>query len=114
MIEEGIQRRKWRMTLVEFSMIPLDKGTSFSPYVARLLSIIDESGLDYRLTAMGTIVEGEWEEIMDLLTRCFRELEKDSTRITLHAKFDYRQGAAGRLEGKVKSVEGKARRSFRT
>jgi uncharacterized protein (TIGR00106 family) len=102
------------MTLVEFSMVPLDKGTSFSPYVARLLSIIDESGLDYRLTAMGTIVEGEWDDIMGLLTRCFRELEKDSTRIALHAKFDYRQGATGRLTGKVKSVEGKAKRSFKT
>ena len=76
------------MTLVEFSMVPLDKGASFSSYVARLLSIIDESGLDYRLTAMGTIVEGEWDDIVGLLTRCFRELEKDSTRIALHAKFD--------------------------
>jgi uncharacterized protein (TIGR00106 family) len=102
------------MTLVEFSMVPLDKGASFSPYVARLLSIIDESGLDYRLTAMGTIVEGEWDDIMSLLTKCFRELEKDATRIALHAKFDHRKGASGRLEGKIKSVEGKAKRAFKS
>ncbi len=46
------------MTLMEFSMIPLDKGASFSEYVARILKIVDESGLDYQLNPMGTVVEG--------------------------------------------------------
>ncbi len=64
------------MTLMEFSMIPLDKGSSFSPYVAELLNLVHESGLDYRLTAMGTVVEGEWDDLLSLLTKCFRALEK--------------------------------------
>ena len=55
------------MTLMEFTLIPLDKGSSFSKYVARVLAIVDKSGLDYCLTPMGTIVEGEWSDLLALL-----------------------------------------------
>jgi len=99
---------------MEFSMIPLDKGASFSTYVARVLNIIDTSELDYRMNHMATVVEGEWDELLDLLTRCFRALEKDSDRISLQVKFDYRKGVSNALESKLKSVEDKAGRSFKT
>lgn len=102
------------MTLMEFSMIPLDKGTSFSAYVARILTIIDQSGLDYRLNPMGTVVEGEWEELLTLLTRCFRDLEKDSNRISLQVKFDYRKGSEPRMDKKVQSVQAKTGRLLKT
>ena len=102
------------MTLMEFSMIPLDKGASFSTYVARVLNIIDTSELDYRMNPMGTVVEGEWDELLDLLTRCFRALEKDSERISLQVKFDYRKGFSNAIEGKLRSVEDKAGQSFKT
>ena len=63
------------MTLMEFTMIPLDKGDSFSEYVAGILDIVDESGLDYRLNPMGTVVEGEWDDLIALLDTCFKSLE---------------------------------------
>lgn len=102
------------MTLMEFTMIPLDKGSSFSPYVAGILSIVDESGLPYRLNPMGTVVEGEWDELLALIDKCFRALEKDSDRISLSVKFDHRRGVTGALDKKVKSVEDKAGRTFKT
>ncbi len=102
------------MTLMEFSMIPLDKGASFSPYVARILTLVDESGLDYRMNPMGTVVEGEWDDLLALLTRCFRHLEQESQRISVTVKFDYRKGVAGALESKIRSVEEKAGRSLKT
>ena len=102
------------MTLMEFSIIPLDKGDSYSQYVANILTIVDESGLDYRLNPMGTVVEGKWDDLLNLLTMCFRTLEEDSERISLQAKFDYRKGVSGALESKLRSVEEKADRSFRT
>jgi uncharacterized protein (TIGR00106 family) len=101
------------MALMEFSMIPLDKGSSFSKYVAETLKIVDESGLDYRLNPMGTVVEGEWEELLSLLTRCFRSLEKKSDRISLQVKFDCRKGVSGALKSKIQSVEKKAGRSIK-
>ncbi len=101
------------MTLMEFSMIPLDKGSSFSKYVADILKIVDESGLDYRLNPMGTVVEGEWDALLTLLTRCFRSLEKESDRISLQVKFDCRKGVSGALESKIQSVKKKAGHSIK-
>jgi uncharacterized protein (TIGR00106 family) len=98
---------------MEFSMIPLDKGASVGAYVARVLKVIDESGLEYRLNPMGTVVEGEWDDLLALLTRCFRVLEKDSDRVSVQIKFDYRKDVSGALESKICSVEAKAGRSFK-
>lgn len=102
------------MTLMEFSMIPLDKGPSFSDYVARILTLVDQSGLNYRLNPMGTVVEGEWDDLQALLTRCFRALEEDSGRISLQVKFDYRKGPESRMESKIQSVQVKAGRCLKT
>jgi uncharacterized protein (TIGR00106 family) len=102
------------MTLMEFSIIPLDKGISLSNYVARAMTIIDESGLEYRMNPMGTVVEGEWDELLGLLARCFRDLEKDSERINIQVKFDYRKGVSGAIKNKIQSVQEKAGRQFRT
>jgi uncharacterized protein (TIGR00106 family) len=93
------------MYLLEFSMSPLAKGESVSPYVARSLEIIDKSGLDYRLHAMGTIIEGELDQLLDVLKQCFEAMAADCDRITCTAKFDYRKGHSGRLEAKTASVE---------
>ena len=100
------------MTLMEFSMIPLDKGASFSKYVAKVLTLVDESGLEYRLNPMGTVIEGEWNDLLALLTMCFRTLQKESNRISLQAKFDYRKGVSGAIESKIRSVEAGAERSL--
>jgi len=100
------------MTLMEFSMIPLDKGASFSKYVAKVLALVDESGLEYRLNPMGTVIEGEWNDLLALLTMCFRTLQKESNRISLQAKFDYRKGVSGAIDSKIRSVEASAERSL--
>ena len=101
------------MYLLEFSMSPLAKGESVSKYVARSLEIIDASGLDYRLHAMGTIVEGELDELLDVLKKCFEVLSGDCDRITCTAKFDFRRGYSGRLQSKVASVEEKLGRELK-
>jgi len=100
-------------TLMEFSMIPLDKGSSFSKFVAGNLDIIDKSGLDYRLGPMGTCVEGEWEDLLALLTDCYRNLEQISERVSVSVKFDHRKSKSGRLSGKIESVESKVGRELK-
>jgi len=101
--------------LVEFSIFPLDKGESVSQYVARVLSIIKDSGLSYVLTPMGTVVEAESvEEIFSLLERCFKELQRDCNRIILNFKMDYRKGKSNRMSQKVKSVEEKLSEPIKT
>jgi uncharacterized protein (TIGR00106 family) len=93
--------------IINFSIFPLDKGDSLSSYVARAIKIIDQSGLSYELTAMGTSIEGEYSEVMDVVGRCFQALEKDCNRVYLALKADYRKGPGGRLKGKVESVKQK-------
>jgi uncharacterized protein (TIGR00106 family) len=93
--------------ILDFSIFPVDKGESVSVYVSRAVKIIKESGLPYKLGPMGTSVEGEWDEVMALVNRCFEALIRDCSRIYMTIKVDYRRGAAGRMEGKIQSVERK-------
>ena len=102
------------MVLLEFSIIPLGKGESVSQYVARSLEIIAESSLDYRLNAMGTIVEGELADVLGVMQRCMEAMAADCDRVTCSAKLDYRKGREGRLVSKVASVEEKLGRDLRT
>ncbi|MFO8109075.1 MAG: MTH1187 family thiamine-binding protein [Thermoplasmata archaeon] len=93
--------------LAEFTIVPLDKGESLSGYVSEILEIVDSSGLEYRLTPMGTIVEGDWDEVMSLVKGCHMHMRGYSKRVSTSVKVDDREGAVDRLEGKVRSVESK-------
>jgi uncharacterized protein (TIGR00106 family) len=95
------------MVLLEMSITPLGKGESVSQYVAECVEIIHRSGLDYELHAMGTIVEGELDKVLDLMRRCIEQVAKHSDRVTCVAKLDFRRGASGRIKSKVASVEDK-------
>jgi uncharacterized protein (TIGR00106 family) len=95
------------MLLLEFSMSPFDKGESLSPYVSRSLKIIHESGVPYRINPMGTVLEGEWDEVMGVVKACFDRMREDCNRISLAVKVDYRKGRKSRLDAKIKSLEDK-------
>ena len=101
------------MVLLEFSMYPLGRGESLSSYVARSLEIIDNSGLEYRCHAMGTIIEGEYDQVMDVVRKCFERMSEDCDRVECSIKFDFRRDRSGMLEGKVASVEDKLGRSVK-
>jgi uncharacterized protein (TIGR00106 family) len=102
------------MVLLEFSMSPMDKGESVSDYVSRSLEIVSGSGVDYRLNPMGTVLEGEWEEVMSVVKECYETMRSDCKRITCSVKIDYREGKNGRLESKMASVENKLGKKLKT
>ena len=102
------------MLLAEFSMWPMDKGESVGQYVARLLDIVDRSGLPYRLGPLGTCVEGEYDQVMDVIRQCHQALAKDCNRIACTIKMDYRAGRNNMLDSKIESVEQKLGRKLRT
>jgi uncharacterized protein (TIGR00106 family) len=102
------------MILLELSIFPLDKGDSVSPYVTRCLDIIDRSGINYRSNSMGTVLEGGYAEVMDVVRQCFEALAVDCNRIECSMKLDYRKGRTNRLEAKIASVEQKLGRKLRT
>ena len=102
------------MVLLDFSMTPVGKGESVSSFVARCLEIVAASGLDYRLHAMGTTLEGELDEVLAVVRRCFEVLQADCNRISCSIKIDYRKGPGGRLQSKVDKVESLIGRSLKT
>ena len=102
------------MVLLEFSMSPLGKGESVGKYVARSLDIIDKSGVEYRLNPMGTVLEGEWDDVFHVVRRCYERMKRDCSRISCTIKVDYRKGHSGRLSSKVASVERHLKRRIRT
>lgn len=93
------------MVLLEFAMAPHGQGESLSAYVARILDVIDKSGVSYQLTPMGTILEGEWNDVMDVVSACFKTLQADCPRIGMNLKVDYRAGPDARLRSKIAKVE---------
>ena len=102
------------MVLLEFAMSPVGHGESMSRQVARIIDLIDRSGVPYQLTPMGTILEGDWEQVMGVVTDCFRALQADCRRIGMNLKMDWRAGDATRLHSKVEAVEAKVGRKLRT
>jgi uncharacterized protein (TIGR00106 family) len=91
--------------LIDFSIFPVGKGESVSSYVAQAVEIIRASGLVHKLGPMGTTIEGDWNEVMEVVTCCFEALKKDCDRVYLTIKADYRKGPPGRIENKVNAVE---------
>jgi uncharacterized protein (TIGR00106 family) len=102
------------MVLLEFSMSPLGRGESVGQYVARSLDIIDKSGVAYRLNPMGTVLEGEWNDVFQVVRKCYERMKKDCNRISCTIKVDYRKGHKGRLDSKVASVEKRLKRRMKS
>ena len=80
----------------------------------RCLEIVEQSGLEYQLHAMGTLVEGELNQVLDILRRCVEAVAADHPRVTCSAKLDLRRGHSGRLKAKVTSVERQLGRRLKT
>lgn len=92
--------------LVEFSVIPIGKGASLHEHIAKAVKIVDVSGLDYRLNPMGTVIEGEWEQVLKVIRSCHDAIMSDSERVITSITIDDRKGViSGAITRKVKSVE---------
>ena len=85
--------------IIDFSIFPVNKGESLSPYAARAIKIIKESGLPHHISPMGTSI--------GVVSRCLEDLKKDCDRLYMTMKVDYRKKESGRIEKKIKSVEKK-------
>ena len=90
--------------VVEFSMWPM-VGASVSEHVAKVIKMVDESGLPYKVNAMGTVVEGEWDEVMGLIKKCHQLLAGQAERVITEISIDDRKTRSNRIEGKVASIE---------
>lgn len=93
--------------IAEFSIIPVGKGESLSPYVAKAFKIIETSGVKYEHHAMGTNLEGDWDEVLSVIKACRDQLLESADRVSLSVKIDDRKGVTDRLSKKVRSAQEK-------
>ena len=80
-------------------------GASVSQAVAAAVRIVRDSGLPHRTSSMFTEIEGEWDEVMDVLKRATEEVARYGSRVSLVMKADIRPGHTGELDGKIQRVE---------
>jgi uncharacterized protein (TIGR00106 family) len=91
--------------LASFAIIPVGVGEEMKVEVAKVIDLIDRSGLSYRVGAMQTTVEGEMDQVMGLILKCHQLMKSLAPRVLTTITIDDRTGAHDRLEGKVQDVE---------
>jgi len=91
--------------LAAFSVTPVGTGESVGELVADAVRIVRESGLPNETNAMFTNVEGDWDEVMDVIHRCVEAVAARAPRVSVVIKIDHRPEASDALHGKVETIE---------
>ncbi len=99
--------------IVQFSIVPLGKGPGIGDDVAKVLKIVDNSRLSYKITPMGTVVEGSWDDIMGLIKKCHSLVLKSGERVVTSITIDDRKRRKNMMEEKIRSVEKRLGKSLR-
>ena len=102
--------------LAELEIVPIGtRSPSLSALLAEVAKRIDESGLEYRVGPMGTVVEGEWDHIMRLAKECHAAMLQSASRVMTTIRIDDRTDhpGPGRMDQKVRSLEAAVGRPLR-
>jgi uncharacterized protein (TIGR00106 family) len=91
--------------IVAFSITPLGVGEGVGDYVAEAVRVVRDSGLPNRTDAMFTSVEGDWDEVMDVVRRAVDAVAARAPRVSLVLKADIRPGVTDGLTSKVDTIE---------
>jgi uncharacterized protein (TIGR00106 family) len=90
--------------IAAFSVAPMGHGDSVSAAVTDAVRVVRDSGLPYRLTSMFTEVEGDWDEVFDVIRRATEAAGSHGGRVSLVIKADIRPGWDGQLTEKITRV----------
>ena len=91
--------------IIAFSITPLGVGEGVGEYVADAVRVVRDSGLPNHTDAMFTSVEGDWDEVMDVVKRAVDAVATRAPRVSLVLKADIRPGVTDGLTAKVETVE---------
>ena len=94
--------------LIAFSVAPSGTGNvdgSVLDAVAAAVRIVRESGLPHRTTSMFTEIEGEWDEVMNVVKAATEAVMPFGSRVSLVLKADIRPGYSGELDAKIERLE---------
>lgn len=99
--------------MVQFSIMPISGTPHLGEAIAKAVAIIDDSGLEYRLTPMATLIKGEWKDVMKVVKKCHDAVRKDYDRVTTQIKIDDFKDHDIAFDDKIHSVEEKAGKEFK-
>jgi uncharacterized protein (TIGR00106 family) len=91
--------------IIAFSVTPIGVGESVGGAVTEAVRVVRASGLPNRTDAMFTLVEGEWDEVMEVVKRAVDAVLAVAPRASLVLKADVRPGVTDAMAAKVESVE---------
>ena len=93
--------------IVAFSLAPSTYNADGSVHnaVAAAVKVVRDSGLPHSTSSMFTEIEGEWDEVMDVVKRATEAVSAYGSRVSLVLKADIRPGYTGELRGKIDRLE---------
>ncbi|MGO1735135.1 MAG: thiamine-binding protein [Leucobacter sp.] len=94
--------------IVAFSVAPSGTGSAdggVAEAVAKAVSVVRASGLPHRTSSMFTEIEGEWDEVFDVVKRATEAVAPFGSRVSLVIKADIRDGFENELDGKLERLE---------
>lgn len=91
--------------LFNISMFPIGSGDNLSHSVAQVVDEIDQADLDYQLSAMSTVVEGDWDDVMPVIRRAYERMVAANDRVYLTIAVDEHNKGTSRLHGAVEDID---------
>jgi uncharacterized protein (TIGR00106 family) len=94
--------------IADLCLVPLGVGVSLSPYIAACERVLKDAGLEIRLHAYGTNIEGQWDAVFAAVRRCHEVVhEMGAPRISTTLKIGTRTDREASMDEKVRSVQEK-------
>ncbi|RMF65817.1 MAG: thiamine-binding protein [Calditrichaeota bacterium] len=100
--------------LAQVSIVPVGTGEETKELLAKAARIVHKSELNYQLTSMGMIIEGEWDEVIALVKKCHDEVKNFAERVVTNISIDDRKDLKDRLKNNALEIEYALGESLRT
>lgn len=97
--------------LFSLTMYPVGGTDSLVDPISEVVAEIDRSALEYEVTGMNTVIEGEFDEVLPVVRRAHEKLREEYPRVFTLLAIDDHAGGSGRMTGAVRDVEEKVGRS---
>ncbi|OQY38782.1 MAG: hypothetical protein B6226_03095 [Candidatus Cloacimonetes bacterium 4572_65] len=94
--------------ICDLVVVTYDIGPSLSPFVAKVIDVINsDTKTEHVLTPMGSVIEGQFDDVMALVREIFFKFAPEYERLGITIKIDFRASKQNRIKGKVSSVNEK-------
>lgn len=94
--------------IADISIVPIGVGVSLSKYIAACETVFKEAGLETRLHAYGTNVQGDWDKVFAAVKHCHQVVhDMGAPRVSTVIKVGTRTDRDQTMIDKIKSVETK-------